>query len=170
MLNEGRDMDEFHRRSHGAGRRYHRVIAAAQAARRAEGAGEPAANLTGRQLFAEFGYRLHVEKQSPSRAFDTVVAASLEALGLPAGLAAAADDAAWDQAIRQEHDAAMALVGDDVGSPVIGLEAVAFFGPVLGEVPHGEDAGRLWDGALALASWPSFYELKRSRTGGLTVE
>jgi hypothetical protein len=161
MLNEGRDMDEFHQRSHGAGRRYQRVIAAALAQDGQE---------IGRKLYAEFGRRLHVDKKSPSRAFDEVVAGALEALGLPASLAAAADDAAWDPAIRQDHEAAMALVGDDVGSPVIGIGDVAYFGPVIGEVPHGEAAGQLWDGALALAKWPSFYEIKRSRTGGLVIE
>ena len=37
---------------------------------------------------------------------------------------------------------------------------------VVTPAPTGEDAGRLYDGVLAVASIPGFYELKRSRTQG----
>jgi 2-hydroxychromene-2-carboxylate isomerase len=77
---------------------------------------------------------------------------------------AAAEDPSWDEVIRSDHDAAMALVGDDVGSPVIAIAGgTAFFGPVLARAPRGEDAGVIWDACVALASHPDFYELKRSR-------
>ena len=32
--------------------------------------------------------------------------------------------------------------------------------------PKGETAARLWDGAVAVASVPGFYEIKRTRTQG----
>ncbi|MEU8123156.1 hypothetical protein AB0C21_30970 [Spirillospora sp. NPDC049024] len=53
-----------------------------------------------------------------------------------------------------------ARVGPHVGTPVVAVGEVAFFGPVLSRVPRGEEAGRLWDGTLLVAGVPGFHELK----------
>ena len=53
--------------------------------------------------------------------------------------------------------------GQEVGTPVIAVAGVAFFGPVVTPAPKGEAAGKLWDGVLLVASTPGFYELKRTR-------
>ena len=75
------------------------------------------------------------------------------------------DHDSWDSVIRAETDAALALTGKDVGTPIIQYDppnGPAFFGPVISRVPKGDDAVRLWDAVLELAHWPGFSELKRS--------
>ena len=70
----------------------------------------------------------------------------------------------FDQDLRDSTKAALDLVGSDVGTPVISVEGVAFFGPVITPAPKGADALKLWDGVVAAASVPGFFELKRART------
>ena len=55
-------------------------------------------------------------------------------------------------------------MGDDVGTPVLALNGVGFFGPVITRVPKGELAGEIFDASVTLANYPHFFELKRSRT------
>ena len=85
--------------------------------------------------------------------------------GLPTGLAGAVDDESWDAEIQEETDAALALTGKDVGTPILHFrppEGAAFFGPVISRLPGPEDAVALWDHVVGLAGFPGFAELKRS--------
>jgi 2-hydroxychromene-2-carboxylate isomerase len=112
-------------------------------------------------LYTALGTRLH-ERQAPrSRA---TVEEALVAAGLPADLADAMDDPSYDDALRASHHDGMDRVGYEVGTPVISVGGVSFFGPVVSPVPRGDAAGRLWDGVLAVAGTDGFFELKRSRT------
>jgi hypothetical protein len=121
-----------------------------------------------RDLYTAMGTRIHLGKQRVSR--DLYEQALVDAR-LDPGLAAAADTTDHDKALRASHEAGMAPVGLDVGTPVIHTsgpdgQPVAFFGPVVTPAPKGEAAGRLWDGVLLVSATPGFYELKRTREQG----
>lgn len=83
---------------------------------------------------------------------------ALTAADLPRDLATAGPE--WDAAVRRSHSQGIALVGTHVGTPIIAAEGTAFFGPVISRIPRGEEAGRLWDAVITVASTPGFHELK----------
>ncbi len=91
---------------------------------------------------------------------------ALKEVGADENLASAESDSSFDNAIIASHEAGIALVGSDVGTPIIAIEGTAFFGPVISPAPRGEEAGKLWDGVLLAASYPGFFEIKRSRSVG----
>jgi 2-hydroxychromene-2-carboxylate isomerase len=115
-------------------------------------------------LYTAMGNRIHNQGAALDR--EMVVAALAEA-GMDADLVDAIDDESLDAAVAKSHHAGMDAVGDDVGTPTIHIEGAAFFGPVLSKIPRGQDALDLWDGTVAVAKFPYFFELKRTRTGDL---
>lgn len=152
VLNEDREQDEDHRRFYPRALRYTRLVAAVQ-------------ELHGQEfvkpLYDALGTHIH---PGGNKNPDEVIPAALAEVGLPAELANYADSDEFDPQMRASHFDGINRVGQDVGTPVIAVNGVAFFGPVISPTPRGEQALTLWDGVVAAASYDGFFELKRSRT------
>ncbi|PRZ08337.1 hypothetical protein BCE75_103266 [Isoptericola sp. CG 20/1183] len=152
LLNRDKDIPADYRERVEAGRGQGRVAAAVQTEHGPEALSA---------YYTAFGTRWH---DQGVKDVDVVIRESLAEAGLPAELADAATSDAYDEALDASHHAGMDPVGDEVGTPTIHVDGVAFFGPVLTRVPRGDDAARLFDAAVTLADNPHFFELKRSRT------
>lgn len=154
-LNEGRNADAGATSRTDPAWRPIRMVVAAQ---------EHAGQEVMRDLYTAIGRRFHDDgRGSKDR---SALVEALEEVGLPASLIEAARSDARDDRIRQMQRAVVDLVGDEVGTPVITVAGSSFFGPVISPAPAGEEAGALFDGVVAVASYPGFFELKRSRTVG----
>jgi hypothetical protein len=151
VLNEGRELSERYVELMARAWGPVRVCTAAEADHGPEVLGP---------LYTALGTRAHPGGRQLDR---EVISEALGEVDLPTGLANAADSDAWDDRLRASHHDGMDRVGLDVGTPVICVDGVSFFGPVVTPAPRGEAAGRLWDGVLLVASTPGFYEIKRSR-------
>jgi len=114
-------------------------------------------------LYDAIGTRVHPGGEQDK---DKAMREALAEVGLPADLIEHTRTDIFDAQLRESHAAGIGLVGEEVGTPVVAVNGTAFFGPVITPAPKGEDAGRVWDGAVLLASYPGFFELKRTRTEG----
>jgi 2-hydroxychromene-2-carboxylate isomerase len=152
VLNEDKDVSDDYKAFFPRALRYTRLVAAVQ-------------QLHGQEYVKPFydalGTRIH---PGGSKNPDEVIPAALAEVGLPSELAHYADSDEYDEPMRASHFDGINRVGQDVGTPVIAVNGTAFFGPVITPAPKGEEAVRLWDGVVAVASYPGFFEIKRTRT------
>lgn len=118
------------------------------------------------KLYWELGARIHHDKDHTFSAAD-----ALATVGLDTSHAAAFDDESWDDVIRAGMNEGLALVGDDVGTPIIAFESsdgvkTGYFGPVISRIPNTEKSLAMWDALVAMMDVDTFFELKRTRTEG----
>lgn len=154
VLNEGRDLPADYRALMDEAWAPARVCLAVEREHGAEAL---------RSFYTALGTRLHPGEQPRTRA---TLEAALADAGLPVALAASGDTDAHDDALRESHREGMEPVGDDVGTPVVRVNGMSLFGPVISPAPTGEAAGELFDGFAKVVAYPGFFELKRGRTVG----
>ena len=154
VLNEGRELSPRYRQIMDAGWGGPRVCLAVEREH-----GQQAL----RDFYTAVGTRIHPGGEPNEVA---TYEAALADIGLPVELAQAALTDANDDAVRASHHEGMDPVGTDVGTPVIRVNGMSLFGPVISPAPKGEAAGELWDGFVKVLAYPGFFELKRTRTVG----
>lgn len=167
-LNKGRDLPaDYAAKMERAWAPARVMLAASQwAQEQANTANEADAEAAGQKmlfdLYNAFGEQFHLGRRDNQH--EAVLAQAMQQVGAPAGLLAVGSSTQVDADLFASHHAGMDAVGTEVGTPVIHVGEVAFFGPVVSPAPQGEAAGRLWDGVVLVAGVDGFFELKRSRT------
>lgn len=154
VLNEGRELPEAYRTLMDDSWAAVRVIVAAS---RDHG------DKVVKPLYDAMGSRRHPGGRRDTAA---IVAEALEEVGLPEELALVGATDEVDDLLRASHQEAIDLVGDEVGTPVVAINGVGYFGPVVTPAPAGQAALDLFDGLELMTRVPGFYELKRTRTSG----
>ncbi len=142
----------------------HSLLRVMESVRAAEG------NDAVKDLYWQYGAVLHHDRSNGDAEMDEIIAAGvapfLEAAGLDASHAEAFDDESFDAEIRTRMDAGLALVGQDVGTPIIAFGtpdgAKGIFGPVISKMPT--DSLAVWDAMVTMTTMDGFWELKRTRT------
>lgn len=163
FVNEGLEERQAMVDAHVRALRYHRICAAARERCGNEAVGELYRAYGERHWYAEAEGGFSERLAEGARHVDP--AAILAELDLPADLAEAADDESWDALLRAETGEAFRRAGEGVGTPIITYDPPAgssLFGPVLSEVPEGEQAVRFYEALRTFADFRGFSELKRT--------
>ncbi len=158
VLNEGRDLPEDYQES---------MNNAWVGARTALAVEQRHGSEALRAFYTAVGTRFHPgeEPQTPE-----TIGKALTDCGLDADILDLAKTDKLDEDLRRSHHEGMDPVGDEVGTPVIRINGMSLFGPVISPAPNGEEAGDLFDGVVKVTAYPGFFELKRSRTVGPTFD
>lgn len=154
LLNEGKELSEPY---------VTLMVHAGRLARFVNGVRDVAGQEWVKPLYDALGSRIHPGARTD---YEDIMVEALAELSLDPSFVEFAESHARDESLTEIHLQGMRLVGEDVGTPIISVNGAAFFGPVISPAPRGEEALTLWDGVVAVASYPGFFELKRSRTVG----
>ncbi|MCX2753308.1 MULTISPECIES: hypothetical protein [unclassified Gordonia (in: high G+C Gram-positive bacteria)] len=113
-------------------------------------------------LYSAIGRRLHHagDEMTPATVSEILVDT-----GLPVGLAEAMDDESFDDALRASHQRGQDALGEAGGSPITGIDGNHFFGPVLSDIPTGDEADALFSSLVTLAGVSAFAQVKRPAGG-----
>jgi hypothetical protein len=150
LLNQGEAVPGHSLESYAEVRREHRALAAAREAGHDEAG----------RLYTALGTLRYHDRRTGDLVPDAVSSA-----GLGDDVAAAADDARWDDVVRSDHEEAAERVGSETGTPILAVDGAAWFGPVLRPPPGPDRAGEVWDAVSALMRQPEVHELSRGRGG-----
>jgi hypothetical protein len=78
------------------------------------------------------------------------------------------DDESLDADLDEQIKSAISVTGSDLGVPIIinrSIEPnVGYFGPVIDNVPKGDEAQKLYESMTTLLNTQGVYEIKRMRT------
>ena len=120
-------------------------------------------------LYTAVGTALHTNGRRDGFIEDTesYLAGVLSEAGLDSTWAKACNDEDLDAVVREETDLAFSRTGRGVGTPILtfrpGSETEgSFFGPVISQIPRGDQALKLWDAIETIATTSGMAELKRS--------
>lgn len=144
----------------------HKLLRVMESVKQAEG------HEAARRLYWQYGAVLHHDRVAGTADLMTTIAGDaapfLDAAGLDGSHNDAFDDESWDATIRERMDAGLALVGQDVGTPILAFDTdkgrKGVFGPVISRIPPGDEAIELWDAMVTMSTMDGFWELKRTRT------
>jgi hypothetical protein len=153
VLNDGRDMAPAQRAKLDWSRRVGRVFAAAT------DNGGPAAF---GELYEALGTLVH---NGAGDLADSSVKEALAATSPSPALVDALDDPTWDDVVRAAHQRSQDALGGSGGSPIIAVDGMGFFGPVLTDLPTRDAGIALLDAVVTAASIPGFAVLQRPYQG-----
>jgi 2-hydroxychromene-2-carboxylate isomerase len=117
------------------------------------------------KLYLTLGTAQHGRKESIKQ-LDVIRDAAKRAGLDPAIVDAALADESTIQDVLADHEEAVRRYRA-FGVPTIAIEGldVGFYGPIIQHVPHGEEAGEMWDHMAWALRQPNLFELKRDRGG-----
>jgi hypothetical protein len=121
------------------------------------------------KVYTALGTSLHNNEEREKFVADIEghIAGLLKAADLPVEWASAVHDETFDRLISDETALALERAGKDVGTPILTFRPGAitegsFFGPVISNIPRGDEAVKLWDAIETIATASGLAELKRS--------